>query len=242
MSLLIDGGLNPVAVLQEHDTTVFEVAATEGIDLQGKLRLAEKEIRADIERYLARLGRSDIERVVVGESLRLWHAWKTLEAIYRDAYFSQLNDRYGARWKHYKAMAAGQRSAVLEEGIGLVSNPVRRPERPIVVLEPGPIPQGVYQIRVSTVNAQGQESEASTPVPISTVASFQARIKLTSFPEKASGWHLYAGLADGPTGRQTSQPLEIGQDFLLSTVPSPGPEPTDGQRATEWAIQSRRLG
>ena len=38
-----------------------------------------------------------IEQVVVTPPLKLWHIFRTLEMVYRDAYNSQLNDRYAGQ-------------------------------------------------------------------------------------------------------------------------------------------------
>ncbi len=242
MALLADGGLTTVAVLKEHDTGVFETATGEGIDLAGKLRLAESEMKADLERFLARMGRGSTSQVVVNESMRLWHAWKTLEAIYRDAYFSQLNDRYGARWKHYKAMSAEQKSAVLEEGIGLVGNPLRRPIKPTVVVDSGSLAPGAYQVRVSAINAAGEESAASEAQVVTAGLSCQLRIRMDWLPEGATGWLVYAGAAEGPVGLQTQSATAPAGEFVLAAEPVAGRPPVEGQAAREWLLRNRRLG
>lgn len=242
MALLVDGGLTSVAALQEHDTGILETATGEGIDLAGKLRLAETEVRADVERFLARMGRGGIGQAAATDGMRLWHAWKTLEAVYRDAYFSQMNDRYGARWKHYRAMAAEQRHAVLEEGIGLVGRPLRRPAKPSVEVENGTLEAGAYRIQVSAVNATGEESAASEPAVFTAIAGCAARVTLGWLPEGATGWHVYAGSAEGPAGLQTAEPVEPGGVFTLASSPQPGRPPVEGQPVKEWVLRLRRLG
>ncbi len=241
MALLVDGGITTIAVLKEHDTGVFETAAGEGIDLGSKLRLAEAEIRADVERFLARMGRGSLARVAATDSMRLWHAWKTLEAVYRDAYFSQLNDRYGARWKHYKAMAADQRGLVLEEGIGLVGSPIGRPIKPTVSLEAGLTPPGGYNVRVSALNTQGEESEASESVAVTSDSGFMLRITMDWLPSGASGWLVYAGPSEKEPGLQTTSPVNSGGEFVLNGPLASGRPPGRGQEATEWVLRSRVL-
>jgi hypothetical protein len=242
MALLVDGGLTTVAALKEHDTGVLETATGEGIDLAGKLRLAENEVRADVERFLARAGRGAIGQVAVSESMRLWHAWKTLEAVYRDAYFSQLNDRYGARWKHYKAMAAEQRHAVLEEGIGLVGQPLRRPGKPAVLVESGALGAGAYQVLASAVNALGEESAASEAQMVAAGPGSAFRVTLDWLPDGATGWMVYAGTAESAAGLQTAGPLAPGEAFVLTAGPQAGRPPVEGQAVREWVLRTRRLG
>ncbi len=241
MALLVDGGMTTIAVLKEHDTGVFETATGEGIDLGGKLRLAEAEIRADVERFLARMGRGSLGRVVTTESMRLWHAWKTLEAVYRDAYFSQLNDRYAARWKHYKALAADQRGMVLEEGVGLTGSPIGRPVKPTVRVETGSIPAGAYNIRVSALNARGEESEASEAAAVTSDSGCLLRITVDWLPAGATGWLVYAGPSEEEPGLQTASPVNAGGEFALNGPISSGRPPGRGQEASEWILRSRVL-
>lgn len=242
MALLADGGLTTIPALKEHDTGVFETATGEGIDLASKLRLAESEIKSEVERFLARVGRGSVGQVAASESIRLWHAWKTLEAIYRDAYFSQLNDRYGARWKHYKALTEQQRAATLEEGIGLVSNPLHRPAKPDVVLGSGALPAGAYQVRVSAVNAQGEESEASEAAVVNSGTSCSLRVTLGWLPNGATGWLAYAGTTEGAVSLQTTTPLAPGGELVLDSHIVAGRPPQSGQAVKEWVIRTRRLG
>jgi hypothetical protein len=241
MALLVDGGLTTVPVLKEHDTGVFETATGEGIDLAGKLRLAEAEIRAEVERFLARMGKGSVRQVLVSESMRLWHAWKTLEAVYRDAYFSQLNDRYGERWKHYKTISREQRTVVLEEGIGIVSEPLNKPTKPTVVVESGPMAPGAYQLAVSATNSRGEESAASDGLVVSAGLSCTLRVRLGWLPSGATGWMVYAGAAEGLLALQTPSPLPAAGEFVLAAEPLPGRPPVEGQPAKEWLIKTRRL-
>lgn len=241
MALLADGSLTSVAVLKEHDTGVYETATGEGIDLAGKLRLAEAEIRAEVERFLARLGRGAVGQVVVSESMRLWHAWKTLEAVYRDAYFSQLNDRYGERWKHYRAISESQAARVLADGIGVVWTPLGRPPQPTIVAESGPLAPGAYQFAVSAVNARGEESATSEARVITTGLGSTMRIRLDWLPAGATGWLVYAGMAEGVLWLQSPSPLAAGGEFVLASEPIPGRPPAEGQPAREWLIKTRRL-
>ena len=95
MALLVDGELSSVEDLQTQDSAVLEVAHGEGIDLGRKLELAKREIEIEVEALLRRSGTGRLEEVVATLAMGRWHALLTLAMVYRDAYFSQLNDRFG---------------------------------------------------------------------------------------------------------------------------------------------------
>ncbi len=46
----------------------------------------------------------DPGRVVVTPPLKLWHMFLSLEMVYRDAYNSQLNDRYAGKRDEFHGM------------------------------------------------------------------------------------------------------------------------------------------
>ena len=48
----------------------------------------------ELAELLQRASGFDLSHVVVTPPVRLWHTYRTLENVYREAYNSQLNDRY----------------------------------------------------------------------------------------------------------------------------------------------------
>src|SRR5690242_20632984 len=121
MALLTDGDVSTIEDLKSYESAILELANTEGIDLTAKAKLASSEIAAELAPFLAREGHAaDLARngVVVTPSLRLWHMVQTLCVVYRDAYHSQLNDRYKAKWNEYQRLAHRIRGLAFDTGIG----------------------------------------------------------------------------------------------------------------------------
>ena len=112
MALFTDGAIASIEDLRGHDTQLLNVATVEGIDVTRKLALAQEELGVEVAGLLGQAMLSGqlsappaIGQVVVTPPLKLWHIFRTLEMFYRDAYNSQLNDRYAgsgtntARWR-----------------------------------------------------------------------------------------------------------------------------------------------
>ena len=98
MALFTDGAITSIEELSGHDTQLLTVATVEGIDVSRKLALAQDEIAVEVASLLGRQAAPPaLEQVVVTPAMKLWHAYRTLEMVYRDAYHSQLNDRYGGQ-------------------------------------------------------------------------------------------------------------------------------------------------
>ena len=101
MALFTDGEVSTIEDLRGYDTQLLDVANIEGIDVTRKLQLAQDEISVELATLLARAARFTVPldpgRVVVTTPLKLWHTFLALELVYRDAYGSQLNDRYAGK-------------------------------------------------------------------------------------------------------------------------------------------------
>jgi len=101
MALFTDGQLNAIIDLQNYENRILDVANAEGIDLAGKIALAQDDVAQELLMFLLKrlpfaespwlalpavrqkIGVSD---VVVTDPLRHWHAHKTLAFVYRDAF------------------------------------------------------------------------------------------------------------------------------------------------------------
>ncbi len=128
MALFTDGDVSSIEDLRAYDTQLLDVANTEGIDVTGKLKLAQEEIAAEIATLLARNLRyavaTDCGRVVVTPPLKLWHTFLSLELVYRDAYRNQLNDRYAGKRDEFHGMVKWAYDKVVQTGLGIVNDPV----------------------------------------------------------------------------------------------------------------------
>src|SRR5579863_5249764 len=114
MALFVDGPASTIDDLTDQDAGLLEVALVTGINVSTKLRLAVEEIRTDLHLWLIRprptlellWGPSlRIEQIAITPPLKRWETMHTLALVYRDAYFSQLVDRYQTKWQEYARLA-----------------------------------------------------------------------------------------------------------------------------------------
>lgn len=234
MALLVDGDINGLDELKEWDSGVLEVAHGEGIDLGSKLRRAQAEVEEEIEAFLRDQERGALSQVVVDRGLRHWHALKTLEAVYRDAYFNQLNDRYGEKWKHYYELSGGQAKKYFDAGVAITYEPLRRPVWVEAEIEDGPTAPGSYRIQATVVDGQGRES---SPCPVQVVAAalpHRLRVRLPYAPEGAAGWNVYVSGADTAPGLQNAAPMGLEEAWELPPEGVASGRPAgEGQAADE---------
>jgi hypothetical protein len=236
--LLTDGNPNTTEDLRVYESAILDVASTEMINLDTKLRLATEEISeivlnilldhssiatgADLQRRS--LGVSD---VVVTRQLKRWHALHTLAIFYRDAFNNQLNDRYRVKWNEYQRLARGAREITLQFGIGLVSSPIPQAGTPLLDVVPGLLPATTYYVQISWVSAAGHEGTPSVVTAFEApLASLLTVINGTPVPAVAAGFNIYVGLSDSTATLQNSTPIAIGQTFteastgLITGVPA----------------------
>jgi hypothetical protein len=240
MALFTDGTPAGLEDLERQESGVQEVAKTEGIDLETKLELGAEETGDEVLDFLLlrpgqdpkagvrrRVGVSD---VVVSRGLRRWHALHTLGLVYRDAYFSHLNDRYRPKWEEYRKRARESREELLRIGIGLVARPLARPGKAVVSSGPGSQGAQLYYVRVAWTGAGG-EGAPSAAVAYQTAPGSFLRVEAPEgAPAEATGWNVYVGTT-GATFRQNSAPLAMGSVFTLAGAPANGAPAGDGQQA-----------
>lgn len=243
MALLVDGTLNTIESLKAQDSGVLEVAHGEGVDLTAKLEVARHEIEIEIDALLRRTGCGSLEQVAATAALRRWHLLLTLSMTYRDAYFSQLNDRYKERWRAYEVEARAAAERLLEDGVGMVKAPLARPGAARAELLAGSLAETSYWVKTSWVSADGGESEASEGVMVAAdwPHTLSVRQSGEAPPQAAVGWNVYVGQAPGEETRQNAAAIGLGDAWTLSAGSlAAGPGPKDGQ-AAEFYCGRRRL-
>lgn len=239
MALLVDGDLSGIEDLKAQDSSVLDVAASEGIDLEEKLTLSWQDVKAEVEFFLAQEGGATVDQVVVSVAMKPWHVWKTLEAVYRDAFFSQLNDRYGQRWRHWVSMAEKQRVRAFEMGLKVVSTPVQRPAGAEMEVEvtAGDQPTGSYWLRATFVGANGQESAPSRMRALGAAGPHGLMAKAPGTLQ----WNLYAGTAPDAVTLQNAIPMAAGAAWVMPETglvsgrkAGTGQAPTSTVRRVPW--------
>src|SRR5512133_261080 len=124
MPLFTDGPASGIEDLAAHDSQLLNVASAEGIDVTAKLRLAQEAIGIELEGLLRDSGAPGLRHVVVTPALRLWHSYQALEAVYRDAYNNQLNDRYAGKRDQFRELGIWARERLRMFGVGVAQRPV----------------------------------------------------------------------------------------------------------------------
>jgi hypothetical protein len=231
MALFSDGPISAIEDLTAQDSQLLEVAGTEGIDLGRKLALAQDELAVELAALLAGLAGAGIERVVVTPALKQWHAFRTLETIYRDACNSQLNDRYAKKQQGFRDMARWARGKLRETGIGMAADPLPQAQTPTVETAQGSLAPGTYFVTASWVNSAGEEG-ASASAAVVTIASGTLNVRTQDAPRNTTGWNVYVGTAPETMAQQNGTPIAAGQSWIQPGTLTLGRAPGAGQRPT----------
>ncbi len=242
MALFTDGNPSKIEELTAHDSALLDVVRIEGIDLTLKLALATDEVGIELSRFL-RSNHPDVglDRVVVTQSLRKWHLFKTLSLVYRDAYNRQLNDRYHGKQKEYERLAGWAQSAVLELGVGVVFDPIPRAAAPETSVAAMPGAAGAtYYVGVTWLirEAEGAASETAVLiVPDGSVPSVQAVIP----PAGVTGWNVYAGETPNTLTLQNDCPLAPGEVWTAPATGIRRGAPLCVGQFPDWHVRPRRV-
>lgn len=198
MALFTDGPASTIEDLAAQDSQLLNVANSEGIDLTVKLGLAQDAIGLELEELLQRGSNFRLSQVVVTPAVRLWHTYRTLESVYRDAYHSQLNDRYAGKRDQFRELSKWAHNRVIQGGLGIAPTPVPRACGLDLQATAGVLPDGTYYASMAWVNAAGEEGACSAPAAIEVAGGTFAAYPPEA-PAEAAGWNLYAG-AESPSG------------------------------------------
>jgi hypothetical protein len=238
MALFTDGAIASIEELRGHDTQLLNVATVEGIDVTRKLALAQEELGVEVAGLLGQTMLTGqlsappaIGQVVVTPPLKLWHIFRTLEMFYRDAYNSQLNDRYAGKRDEYHEMAKWAREQVVQSGLGISADPVARAATPDVRPAAGRLADGTYYIAAAWTNSAGEEGASSIPTMIQVSGSSFA--VQTTAPSNVKGWQVYCGTDPATMTLQNASTLAPGQTWVQpDTLSSTGRLAGSGQTAT----------
>src|SRR3569623_1595186 len=116
-----------------------------------------------------------------------------LAHVYRVAYFSQLVDRYQAKWDEYTTLTRNAREILIASGLDLTGDPIRKAESPLLGTAAGAGPGGMFYASVAWVNASGQEGQASDASSITAAAGRYMTVSANGMTANAAGFNVYAG-------------------------------------------------
>lgn len=239
MSLFTDGTPATIEFLRRYESSILDVAVSESIDLEAKLELAAEEIGDNLLVFVSapRPGGgpapSSLKMVVVTGALRRWHATHTLLMTFRDAFSSQLNDRYAAKRDEYKKIADQARELLFTLGVGIVSHPI-----PKAAVPSGGSESAVrYFLRMAWANASGQEGAPSDMVNLALEPGNV--ITPGPIPAGSAGWNVYIGDTTRSLHRQNNLLIPASTGWTFGGSVSPGIQPGTGQ-PPDYFIADRR--
>jgi hypothetical protein len=224
MALFTDGNIATITDLRAYESSILDLASTEGIELSAKLTVAQRELGIEVASFLLRRGvqpgSRQLNNVVVTEPMLHAHAIQTLAEVYRDAFSRQLNDRYQEKWKQYSELSRRALKQLLDIGIGITYSPIPKAECPVVTTVPGGVlPASTYCVTLAALGSYGVTGSQSDPVVIAALPGTRVQVQTGPLPPGASSWVIYAGPSETSLTRQNSEPLDSGSSWL---------EPVDG--------------
>jgi hypothetical protein len=222
MALFVDGPASSVDDLRDQDAGLLDVALTCDINVTTKLRLAHEEIESELALWLLKARPTfyvpgfpgiRIEQVVVTPTLRRWEAMHALTLVYRDAYFTQLVDRYQSKWQEYGKLARDVRETFVSTGMGIVTDPLPVANAPLLSSSAAPQTGGTFYASVAWINAAGQEGCASVASSLVVPDAHLMVVNALSAPANAVGYRVYAGASLDALLQQNPVPLPVGTAF-----------------------------
>jgi hypothetical protein len=253
MPLFTDGPPSSLEDLTDQDSGLLDVCRLEQIDASRKSKLAHAELGSQLHSlideqrtiYLAYHNNPylSLSHVVVTPNLKTWHTFQTLALIYRDAYFNQLNDRFQAKWTEYNELSATANSRLRETGVGIVLDPLQRPDAPVLAAIPAAETGGMFYFSVCLVNSTGEESQPSPVASIQVPDGYAVDLHLASIPSNATGWNVYGGASPETLYLQNQPPVDTSLDWIYgpSTALLNGRTPGFGQKSNFSYRLPRRL-
>jgi hypothetical protein len=253
MALFTDGTAAGIEDLTMQDSGLLEIAVVERINLTTKLALAQEEVGLELRALLERTRNNYVfgltsnfirlANVVATTPVRLWVVYQTLVLIYRDAYFSQLNDRYKAKWNEFASLARWAKDKLIETGVAIATDPVSQAGAPAVTSIAAAENAGTFYLSVSFVNAAGEEGKASVPVTITTTDGNVPDVLPANVPANITGWNLYGGFSPETMFLQNGSPLDLSTDFGFypSAALTAGQLPGNGQAPNHHRVIPRLL-
>src|SRR3954449_5681659 len=199
MALFTDGSICSTEDLRQYESSILDVANTEGIELGAKLKLAQREIGVAITAFLLEqeAGRSyarDLNNIVVTDALAQWLSLQSLALTYRDVYNIQNNDRYLGKWKEYDRLAEAASARFFQVGVGITGDPVGKALLPDCgSAGGGTLPLSSYYVQVAWQSAVGSIGAPSDALPVTTNPGTLLTVRAVKPPVNAIGWLVYVG-------------------------------------------------
>jgi hypothetical protein len=160
--------------------------------------------------------------------------------LYRDASFSQVNDRFEKKWRAFEQDAAQRKAEYFLAGVPYVGSPVRKPGAPAVIVIVGVQPAAAYLTAITRVDGAGRESALSELTAVQAAAGNGLTVSATGLAA-SDRWCVYATDGDGPMRKQSDDALIAGATWTMpASGLCPGQEAGDGQ-TPDGRVRQRRI-
>lgn len=240
MAILSDGAVSTIDEILQVDGGAQEVSRAEGISIETKLRLADRDCRLRLSGFVfnqgleARLGVANgvprLDRVIVSEGLKKWHSLHTLELMYSDAHHRTANGRYASKYQHFTGLAQTAWEELLDTGVPCTYNPVARGAiAELEVSMGGLVAAGTYQVAIRWVDAKGRRGELSEVRVATATADSTIRVHPGQHGAGVTAYDVYAAEGGGVLWRQNA--VGVG----LPTLYDLGALVHGGESAGAWA-------
>jgi len=240
VALLSDGSWCEVDDLQTYDIGATTVAAEEGIDLTAKMSLSEKWITDRVDAFLRWESTLTGQNAVVDEQLKRWHLSNVLAMLYRDASFSQANDRFEKKWKVFEQDASKRKAEYFQAGVPYVCRPVQKPGSPAVSIIVGVQPATAYSVVITRVDAAGRESASSELIAVQAAAGNGIIVSASALAE-GERWNVYVTDSDAPMRKQNESPLNANAMWNLADAGLTSGEPAGAGQIPDGRARQRRI-
>ncbi len=223
MALFVDGPACTIDDLTDQDAGLLNVALGANINVSTKIRLALEEIQTDVHLWLKKPQPTlelpwtptiRMDQIVVTPPLKRWETMHSLAMVYRDAYFSQLVDRYQAKWQEYENLTRDAREGFIASGLGVVCDPVVQAAPPVLSTTPGPQKGGTFYARVSWMNSVYQEGAASEASSLAVADGNLMTVAAAKPPKNAVGFNVFVGTSLRAMFLQNDELLPLNATYL----------------------------
>ena len=226
--------------LRSYEANILDVASAEGIDLGVKLDLAAEQVGDEIESWLR--NRASIGAVVVTAGIRQWHAMQTLELVYRDAYYQDINDRYKAKWRMYGELRRESRDRCFASGISVVALPIPCGPKLKLGAGTGASEAGTVYLQATWASSDGREGAPGQLQVFENQDGMRVVAWVSEAAPPGCGWNVYAGVEPGELTLQNQRILDAGEIWSQAgPLLTSGREIRSGQIADFRVLDCRRL-
>jgi hypothetical protein len=245
MALFVDSIPSEPSDLLSYESSLFDTAATERIDLMTKGTVAATEIELELRRFLLRVPGGNnigIEQVVTTEALRRWHILRTIALTYLDCYHQQLNERYKHKLEQYLLLSDSAAILLFDIGVGVVYSPIRRPTTPSLSNTAGNQMAGTWFAKVSWVTNDGTESEVGPMSSLTTPPGCSVTVTPPPAPVNVKSWNVYLGTHQEILLKQNTTPIPLEAVWTLpQTGITSGNVPPKGQPPDTYLRRSNAV-